>query len=54
MLYEVITSSRTTKGSGLGLSQVAATARLHDADLRLEDNNPGLRVKLIFSSNSMT
>lgn len=41
-------SSRSTTGSGLGLSQVAATARLHDAELRLEDNNPGLRVKLLF------
>ncbi len=41
-------SSRSTKGSGLGLSLVAATARLHDAELLLEDNNPGLRVRLRF------
>ena len=41
-------SSRSTKGSGLGLSQVAATARLHDAKLVLEDNHPGLRVRLSF------
>jgi signal transduction histidine kinase len=41
-------SSRSTKGSGLGLSLVAATARLHDAALLLEDNNPGLRVRLRF------
>jgi signal transduction histidine kinase len=41
-------SSRSTPGSGLGLSQVAATARLHDADLSLEDNAPGLRVRLRF------
>jgi len=40
--------SRTTSGSGLGLSQVAATARLHDAELRLEDNDPGLIARLIF------
>jgi signal transduction histidine kinase len=39
-------SSRSTKGSGLGLSLVAATARLHDAELLLEDNEPGLRVRL--------
>jgi signal transduction histidine kinase len=39
-------SSRSTKGSGLGLSLVAATARLHDAELLLEDNDPGLRVRL--------
>lgn len=41
-------SSRSTKGSGLGLSLVAATARLHDAELILEDNDPGLRVRLRF------
>ena len=31
-------------GSGLGLSLVAAIARLHGARLDLEDNHPGLRV----------
>jgi signal transduction histidine kinase len=31
-------------GSGLGLSLVAAIARLHGARLNLEDNHPGLRV----------
>ena len=41
-------NSRTTRGSGLGLSQVAATARLHDADLILDDAKPGLRVLLRF------
>ena len=41
-------NSRSTRGSGLGLSQVAATARLHDADLTLEDAKPGLRVLLRF------
>ncbi len=35
--------SRTEPGSGLGLSLVAAVARLHRGELRLEDNNPGLR-----------
>lgn len=40
--------SRSTKGSGLGLSLVAATARLHDAELLLEDNDPGLRIRLRF------
>ncbi len=38
--------SRTTPGNGLGLSLVAAIARLHGADLRLEDAAPGLRVTL--------
>lgn len=35
--------SRTEPGSGLGLSLVAAVARLHKGELRLEDNAPGLR-----------
>lgn len=37
---------RSTSGAGLGLSLVAAVARLHDADLTLTDNDPGLRVCL--------
>lgn len=40
-------SSRSTPGSGLGLSLVAAVARLHDGELRLEDNEPGLRAALL-------
>ncbi len=40
--------TRTTPGSGLGLSLVNAVARLHDAELTLEDNAPGLKVKLKF------
>ncbi|MBL8668719.1 MAG: sensor histidine kinase, partial [Rhodospirillales bacterium] len=40
--------SRSTPGSGLGLSLVAAVARLHGASLRLGDNDPGLRVELRF------
>jgi len=36
--------SRTTPGSGLGLSLVAAVVDLHDGELRLEDNDPGLRI----------
>ena len=38
--------SRSEPGSGLGLSLVAAVARLHGGSLRLEDNEPGLRVVL--------
>ncbi|MHA1517636.1 MAG: sensor histidine kinase [Alphaproteobacteria bacterium] len=38
--------SRSEPGSGLGLSLVAAVARLHGGSLRLEDNEPGLRVIL--------
>jgi signal transduction histidine kinase len=37
-------TSRTAPGSGLGLSLVAAVARLHGGTIRLEDNQPGLRV----------
>lgn len=40
--------SRTLPGTGLGLSLVAAVARLHDGHLELGDNNPGLRVALFF------
>jgi signal transduction histidine kinase len=41
-------ASRTTPGNGLGLSLVAAVARLHGAALSLGDNTPGLRVTLRF------
>jgi signal transduction histidine kinase len=37
-------NSRTRPGSGLGLSLAAAIAHLHGGELRLEDNQPGLRV----------
>lgn len=36
--------SRTTEGSGLGLSLVGAIVELHHGQIRLEDNDPGLRV----------
>lgn len=44
--------SRSRPGSGLGLSLVAAVARLHDGALRLEDNEPGLRVVLSFPAKA--
>ena len=40
--------SRTSPGSGLGLSLVAAVAKSHGLDLTLTDNHPGLRVELAF------
>jgi signal transduction histidine kinase len=42
--------SRGTPGNGLGLSLVAAVARLHGARISLSDNAPGLVVKLHFPS----
>jgi hypothetical protein len=41
-------ASRNSPGTGLGLSLVAAVARMHDARLELADNNPGLRATLLF------
>jgi signal transduction histidine kinase len=41
-----IDESRSAPGHGLGLSLVQAVAQLHDAELRLEDAAPGLRVVL--------
>ena len=38
--------SRTRPGTGLGLSLVAAVARLHGGRMLIEDNEPGLRVVL--------
>ncbi len=40
--------SRRAPGSGLGLSLVAAVARMHHAALLLEDNAPGLKATLRF------
>lgn len=40
--------SRRTPGNGLGLSLVAAVARVHHARVKLFDNAPGLKVELQF------
>lgn len=42
-------AARSSGGSGLGLAIVAACAKLHDGELRLEDNRPGLRAVLDIS-----
>jgi signal transduction histidine kinase len=44
--------ARSSPGAGLGLSLVAAVAKLHDATVRLDDNHPGLRVSLVFPVDS--
>jgi signal transduction histidine kinase len=44
--------SRSMPGNGLGLSLVAAVARLHGASIRLIDNAPGLRVDLRISETT--
>jgi signal transduction histidine kinase len=46
--FHRLEQSRTTPGSGLGLSLVAAVAELHGACLRVEDAKPGLRVSVAF------
>jgi signal transduction histidine kinase len=38
--------SRSAPGAGLGLALVAAVAHLHGGQLRLDDNNPGLKAVL--------
>ncbi|GGC57331.1 sensor histidine kinase [Undibacterium terreum] len=43
-------TSRGTPGAGLGLSLVAAVAKLHGGDLLLADNSPGLRATLVLST----
>ncbi len=43
--------SRRTAGNGLGLSLVAAVARLHGARIEMLDNLPGLRFRLLFPTN---
>ncbi len=44
--------SRGTPGNGLGLSLVAAVARLHGAYIEIVDNIPGLKIQLRFPSQA--
>jgi len=44
--------SRYTPGNGLGLSLVAAVARLHGAQIEMLDNSPGLKVTFRFSAST--
>ena len=42
-------ADRSTAGNGLGLSMVNAVCKLHDAQLSLGDNQPGLIVSIAFA-----
>jgi signal transduction histidine kinase len=42
-------TSRSTPGTGLGLTLVKAIADLHDARIELADNHPGLQVTVTFT-----
>ncbi len=44
--------SRSRPGSGLGLSLAAAVARMHGGRVELEDNRPGLRVRVILPAGA--
>jgi signal transduction histidine kinase len=45
-------TSRGTPGVGLGLSVVAAVAKLHGGSLEFADNHPGLRATVILASTT--
>ncbi|HUJ87332.1 MAG TPA: ATP-binding protein [Burkholderiales bacterium] len=45
-------ASRGSPGIGLGLSIVAAVARLHGGALELTDNHPGLKARMIIESGA--
>lgn len=47
-----VENSRSAPGSGLGLSLVGAVAKLHEAQILLQDNQPGLRATLIFPART--
>ena len=44
-------TSRSTAGSGLGLSLVQAVATVHKMKIELVDNEPGLCVRFIFAGD---
>ena len=46
--------SRCTPGNGLGLSLVAAVARVHGANIKLFPNRPGLTIELQFPRSPPT
>lgn len=46
--FHRLEKSRSKPGSGLGLSLVKAVTSLHNGELDLDDNHPGLRVSITF------
>lgn len=46
--------SRSSPGNGLGLTLVNAVAGLHQAEIRLSENKPGLRIAILFQDTSRT
>ncbi|MBL4907971.1 MAG: hypothetical protein JKX94_11010, partial [Sneathiella sp.] len=44
--------SRTTPGNGLGLSLIKAVADLHDFEVDLQDNKPGLKAVILIHQNN--
>ncbi len=46
-------NARSTPGNGLGLSLVKAVADLHRADIKLQDNQTGLKASLIFADSTI-
>jgi signal transduction histidine kinase len=50
--FHRLEASRSTPGSGLGLSMVAAVAKLHGAEVGLHDAAPGLDVRVTFPAGA--
>jgi signal transduction histidine kinase len=52
--FHRLEASRSTPGSGLGLSMVAAVAKLHGAEVSLHNAAPGLDVRVAFPASART
>ena len=49
--FQRLDDARTKSGNGLGLSLVNAIVKLHHAELVMDDNNPGLIIKIRFPND---
>jgi signal transduction histidine kinase len=45
-------SARSRAGAGLGLALAEAVAHLHEGQLRLDDNRPGLRAAIVLRAEA--